>query len=115
MNRLLACAAFGVVAFVGLSAREQAATQEITVVGRDHAFSPNRIVVNRDSVVKITFNAADMAHGFAIDQYRIMKRASAGHSVTFEFRADQAGTFEFYCNLTADDRCRQMKGQLVVK
>ena len=35
--------------------------------------------------------------------------------ITFEFRADQAGTFPFYCNLQIDDGCRQMRGELVVK
>jgi hypothetical protein len=35
--------------------------------------------------------------------------------VVFEFRADQAGTHRFYCNLSQDDRCRRMEGQLVVK
>jgi hypothetical protein len=35
--------------------------------------------------------------------------------VTFEFRADQAGTFPFYCNLSQDERCRQMRGELVVR
>jgi hypothetical protein len=35
--------------------------------------------------------------------------------VAFEFRADQTGTFEFYCNLKQDERCRDMKGQLVVR
>ena len=39
----------------------------------------------------------------------------AGQAITFEFRADHAGTFEFYCNLTADPACREMKGTLVVK
>jgi heme/copper-type cytochrome/quinol oxidase subunit 2 len=34
--------------------------------------------------------------------------------VTFEFRADRAGTFPFYCNLTIDDGCREMRGELVV-
>ena len=41
--------------------------------------------------------------------------ANAGQTVTFEFRADQAGTFDFYCNLKQDDRCRNMRGQLVVR
>jgi hypothetical protein len=35
--------------------------------------------------------------------------------VTFECRADRAGTFNFYCNLSADDPCRNVKGQLHVK
>ena len=33
-------------------------------------------------------------------------------SVTFEFRADQAGTFPFYCNLTTDAGCKDMRGVL---
>jgi heme/copper-type cytochrome/quinol oxidase subunit 2 len=65
--------------------------------------------------VKITFTAEDIAHSFTVDGYRISKRAGAGQSVTFEFRADQPGTFTYYCNLSQDDGCRNMKGQLVVK
>ena len=57
-----------------------------------------------------------MAHSFTIDvPYRISKRAGAGQSVVFEFRADEAGRFPFYCNLTQDERCKQMKGELVVR
>jgi len=35
--------------------------------------------------------------------------------VVFEFRADQVGTHRFYCNLTIDDRCKRMEGELVVR
>ncbi len=59
---------------------------------------------------------ADVAHSFTIDvPYRISKRAGTGQSVVFEFRADEPGRFTFYCNLTQDDRCKQMKGELVVR
>jgi heme/copper-type cytochrome/quinol oxidase subunit 2 len=71
--------------------------------------------VQKDDLVKITFNSVDMAHSFTVDSYRIAKRAGAGQSVVFEFRADQTGRFPFYCNLTQDDRCRQMRGELVVR
>ena len=115
MNRPLACLALAVVSFVGLSAREQGQTREFTVVGRDHRFSPARLEVNKDDLVKITFTAEDMPHSFNNERYRIAKRAGAGQSITFEFRADQAGSFEFYCNLKQDDRCREMKGTLSVR
>jgi plastocyanin len=115
MNRPLACFAFAAVAFVGLSAREQGQIREFQVIGRDFAFSPARLEVQKDDVVKITFTAADMPHSFTSDHYRIAKRAGAGQSVTFEFRTDQTGTFDFYCNLSHDERCRNMKGQLVVR
>lgn len=115
MNRPLAILALAAVSFVGLSAREQGQVKEFTIVGRDHRFSPSTIDVQKDDLVKITFTAADMPHSFTNEQYRIAKRAGHGQSVTFEFRADQAGTSEFYCNLKQDERCREMKGKLVVR
>ena len=57
----------------------------------------------------------DIAHSLTIDEYRIAKRAAPGHPVTFEFRADRAGPFRYYCNLQIEDGCRQMHGELVVK
>jgi len=103
----------GVSAFAPKSA-PQGATREFTITGDQFAFKPVRIEVQKDDLVKITFSAKDIAHSFTIDQYRIAKRAAPGHSVVFEFRADQVGTYRFYCNLTADDRCKRMEGELVV-
>jgi cytochrome c oxidase subunit II len=94
-------------------AQEQA-RHEIEVTAKRYEFVPSRIEVAVNDVVKITLVAEDIPHTFTIDEYRISKRASPGHPVTFEFRADKAGTFTFYCNLTADEGCRQMRGQLVV-
>jgi cytochrome c oxidase subunit 2 len=97
-------------------AQEQAPNRrEFTIVARDHRFTPDRIEVSQDDLVKVTLRSEDRPYSFVIDAYRIVKRASGGQAVSFEFRADQAGTFEFYCNLTADPGCREMKGTLVVK
>lgn len=92
----------------------QGTVREFTVQGNEFAYSPARIEVQKDDIVKITFTAVDMPHSFTIDGgYRIAKRAGAGQSVTFEFRA--TGTERFYCNLLQDERCKQMHGQLVVR
>ena len=91
------------------------ATREFAVTGNGYAFSPSSIAVNRNDLVKITFTAQDIPHSFTIDRYRIAKRAGAGQSVTFEFRADQSGPFPFYCNLTQDEKCKDMKGTLTVR
>lgn len=106
---------FGLAVLSSSSARAQGAPREFTITGNQFAFSPSKIEVQKDDVVKIVFTASDIAHSFTIDQYRIAKRAGAGQTVIFEFHADQAGTFPFYCNLTQNDRCKDMKGQLVVK
>ena len=97
------------------SARAQGQVREFAIDGNQFAFSPGRIDVQRDDLVKIAFSARDMAHSFTIDEYRIAKRAGAGQSVVFEFRADRTGTFTYYCNLSHDERCRGMKGQLTVR
>lgn len=96
--------------------QEQAPNRrDFTIVARDHRFSPDRLEVSQDDLVRITLQSEDRPHSFAIDAYRIVKRVGAGQSISFEFRADQAGTFEFYCNLTADPACAEMRGTLVVR
>ncbi len=97
------------------TARAQATPREFTIAGDHFAFSPARIEVNKDDVVKITFTAKDIAHSLTIDNYRIAKRAAAGQTIVFEFHADQPGTHRFYCNLTTDERCKRMEGTLVVR
>lgn len=94
---------------------QEAAVREFTVSGAQYAFQPPTIEVNRNDLVKISFTARDIPHSFTIDEYRIVKRAGVGQTVTFEFRADRQGTFSYYCNLTQDEKCRNMKGRLVVK
>ena len=89
--------------------------REVTVRGDGFAFSPSRIEVQKDEVVKVTFTAVDMAHSFTLDEYRISKRAAQGQTVTFEFRADKAGNPTFYCNLSHDERCKKMRGELLVR
>jgi plastocyanin len=89
--------------------------REFVITADRFSFSPARIEVNRDDLVKVTFTAVDIPHSFTQDGYRIAKRAAAGQTVIFEFRADRPGEHPFYCNLTQDDRCREMKGVLVVK
>jgi heme/copper-type cytochrome/quinol oxidase subunit 2 len=98
--------------------QEQAPSRrEFTINAKKYDYSPPRLDVTQDDLVKVTISVPgnDIPHSFTIDGYRIAKRVSAGQSVTFEFRADQAGTFPIYCNLRQDDKCRDMRGTLVVK
>lgn len=84
-----------------------------TVGGNDAA----EIRVMQNDLVHITFSTEDIPHSFTIEDapYRIMKRAEPGKPVSFSFRADQPGRFRFYCNLTAEDRCKEVQGTLVVE
>lgn len=89
--------------------------RDFTIVAKDHVFTPNKLDVAQDDLVKITLQSDDVPVSFAIDAYRIVKRVPGKSSITFEFRADQAGTFPFYCNLSADKACKDMTGTLNVR
>jgi cytochrome c oxidase subunit 2 len=91
------------------------AQRAFTINARKYAFAPARIEVSQNDLVKITLQSDDIAHSFTIDDYRIARRVGPGQRTVFEFRADRTGEFPFYCNLKADDGCRQMKGVLVVR
>ena len=104
----------------GLAATPQA-RRDFDVVAKRYSFKVSgneagEIHVSQNDLVHVTLSTEDIPHSFTIDEapYRIMKRAEPGKSVSFDFRADSPGRFRFYCNLTADDKCKAMRGTLVV-
>jgi heme/copper-type cytochrome/quinol oxidase subunit 2 len=92
-----------------------ASARPFAVAAKRYTFEPRHIEVNQDDLVRIELRTLDIAHSMTIDAYRIAKRVGPGAPVTFDFRADKAGTFPFYCNLQIDEGCRQMRGEFVVK
>src|SRR5687767_7879383 len=97
----LGLCALGLVPFLRVRAQEQAPNRPVfTLTAADGRFSPDRLEVRVDDLVRVTIQSSDIAHSFTIDEYRIVKRVPAGGATTFEFRADRAGTFRFYCNLS---------------
>ena len=88
--------------------------RQVTIVARRYGFEPPSIDVHVGDIIRITLVAEDIPHSFALDEYRICKRAAPGRSVTFEFLADRPGRFTFYCDLKAEEGCRAMRGTLAV-
>jgi heme/copper-type cytochrome/quinol oxidase subunit 2 len=114
---LLSVVLAGVVAFSGArpADAQEPIRHELDIKVKKHQFSRTRIEVTQGDVVKITLVAEDVPHSFTVDEYRIAKRAAPGKPAVFEFRADRAGTFAFYCNLTSEDAgCKNTRGELVV-
>ena len=97
-----------------LAHAQEGGERTFTISAHKYAFSPSRIDVRQDDLVRVTFSTEDIPHSFTIDKYRIAKRVEPGRPIVFEFRADQPGRFPIYCNLTSDDGCRKMVGELVV-
>jgi heme/copper-type cytochrome/quinol oxidase subunit 2 len=103
-------------AAAAVTAQDQGPTERpFSITAHRYAFDPPRIEVNQDDLVRIELRTTDIAHSLTIDGYRIAKRVGPGQPITFEFRADRAGTFPIYFNLQIEDGCRQMRGELVVR
>jgi heme/copper-type cytochrome/quinol oxidase subunit 2 len=110
-------------AFVGSSVVLLAQSRrEFDVTAHKYAFRVSgtdapEIRVRQNDLVHITFSTEDIPHSFTIEEapYRIMKRAEPGKPVSFDFRADHAGRFRFFCNLTVDPKCKDMEGTLIVE
>jgi len=73
------------------------------------------IRVSLNDLVRITLSSEDIPHSFTLPEYRIQKRVEPGHPVTFDFRAEKVGSFDFFCSLT-NDTCQEhgMAGKLIV-
>ena len=99
-----------------LAAQEQGPTERpFSILAKKYSFAPARIEVYEGDLVRVDLRTADIDHSFTIDSYRIAKRVTTNHPVTFDFRADRAGTFPIYCDLKIDDGCRRMKGEFIVR
>ena len=111
-----ACLLAGPAARLLAAGQEQAPNRrEFTLTARDYRFTPARLEVTQDDLVKVTIQSQDVAYSITIDEYRVSKRIPAGGSTTLEFRADRVGTFAFYSNMTSDSRHANMRGELIVK
>ena len=95
-------------------AAQEPARHQLTIKAKNHQFTPARFEVAQGDIVKVTLVAEDATYSFVIDEYRIAKRMTPGKPDTFEFRADRAGPFAYYCGLTTDAACKDMKGQMIV-
>lgn len=85
-----------------------------TVSGQNFSFSPATMTVKRGDTVRITFRNASGTHNLRVDGYDVgTNMIQGGASETFEFVADEAGSFEYYCSV-GNHRAMGMVGTLTV-
>jgi hypothetical protein len=96
--------------------QEQAPNRrEFALTARNYRYVPGRIEVAQGDLVKLTVKSEDVDYSLTIDAYRVSRRVPAKGMTTIEFLADRPGTFEYYSNLTSDERHAETKGELVVR
>jgi plastocyanin len=89
--------------------------QTISVEGGMYYFKPNKIIVKKNTPVKITFTSVGGMHDFVLDVFNVKSDLiGAGKSTTVEFTPDKTGEFQYYCSV-ANHRAMGMVGTLVVE
>lgn len=90
------------------------AVKEFTVSGSNFSFSPNSFSVKKGDKVRVTFKNTSGVHDLRIDGYGVGTAViNGGDQQTFEFTADKAGSFEFFCSV-GSHRAMGMKGTFTV-
>lgn len=90
--------------------------KEVTVVGREYAFSPSTISISAGERVKITFqNNGGTPHNLVIEGLGISTRTiGSGKTDIVEFTAPASGTYSFFCSVPGH-RVAGMEGNLRVE
>ena len=118
MKALIFNCRFALPMFVLLGVCHQAPAQgkevALTVTAKQFEFSPHTISVHKGDKVTLTLKSEDVAHGFAINEYKINRRIIPEQPSTVSFVADSEGRFRFYCSVICGDDHAKMVGELIV-
>jgi len=89
----------------------------ITMRTPDHGnMTPMVIRVKKGDLVRLRLTSEDVAHGFRITEFDVkVYPIEPGKFTTVEFVAEEAGTFDFFCNIVCSVRHGEMRGQLIVE
>ncbi len=94
-------------------------TVEVQMTAVRSHFKPERIEVNEgDHVIWRITNVErtkDATHGFALPAFNVCLSIEPGECTVFEFDADRAGTYPFYCSEFCSALHLEMMGYLLVK
>jgi len=118
--RLIICGIFSTLIFGSLNTRAvaQNATPEpveIKITARQFQFEPHTITLQKGRTARLIITSADVAHGFAIDDFNISAKIEAKQTKTIEITPDRTGRFRIHCSVYCGDGHEEMFGELVVQ
>ena len=88
--------------------------REIEVSASSFAFDPDEIEATAGEDIAIVLTSTDIVHDFTIDELDAHVAADASETATGGLRADEPGSYTFYCTV-AGHREQGMEGTLVVE
>jgi len=71
----------------------------IDVTGSSYEFEPDEITIQAGEDVAIVLTATDIQHDFTIDELDAHVSADTGETAEGGLRADEPGTYTFYCSV----------------
>jgi len=104
-------------ALLGLAACSASAPAalKVEVKARDIAFDVTTIEAKVGQPVELTYeNIGALEHNFVIEDFNVNETVKPGETLTFSFVADEAGAFDYKCNVPGHTEAG-MVGTLVVK
>jgi cytochrome c oxidase subunit 2 len=87
---------------------------EIRITARQFEFEPKVITVQKGKPVRLLITAADVQHGFAIQELGINKKLKPNEVTVVEFTPTRVGRFPFECSVMCGSGHDDMAGELVV-
>lgn len=103
----------------GARSERRGATIEIWATAVRSHFNPDIVRVKQgDRVILHITNveqSRDATHGFAVSNYNIQASLEPGETASFDFIADKAGAFNFYCTEFCSALHLEMAGWLLVE
>jgi len=88
--------------------------RRIEVTASSFAFDPDEITVEAGEDVAVVLSSEDTLHDFTVDELDAHVAVDAGDTGEGGFRADEPGTYTFYCSVPGH-RAEGMEGTLVVE
>ncbi len=78
-------------------------------------FTPTEIKVKQGEIITLKIKSTSGIHGVGSKGLGFSSGMIAeGEEKSITFTADNAGTFDFYCNVYCGDGHREMKGEIIV-
>lgn len=89
--------------------------REIKIDAFNFGYSLQEIKIKKGEKIKIIMTSSDGFHDFIVDELNVAsEKINTGGTTEFEFTAETAGTFEFYCSV-GRHRENGMVGTLIVE
>ncbi len=90
--------------------------KELRITSYEFGFDIEPVTIKKGDRVRLTLTSRDGTHGIAMPELGVATGPVApGGEEQVEFIANDAGSFDYYCNVPCGSGHRSMRGQIVVE